>query len=131
MTTATKPTIQKMTVEQVMRRWLRIIAHLIASSLGYFSPQSAANAIRSVKRNGAFACEWYCDWADKARENDPKKYECQTFEQTLLEVGKESLLKAIRNRHYHRDYMASYQKARKIIERELTTGESPNFGSWF
>jgi hypothetical protein len=130
MTTATKPTIQEMTVEQVMRRWPRIVAHLIASSLGYFSPQSAANAIRSVKRKEAFACEWYYDWADKARENDPKK-KCQTFEQTLLEVGKESLLKAIRNRHYHRGYMASYQKAREIIERELATGESPNFGSWF
>jgi hypothetical protein len=104
---------------------------LIASSLGYFSPQSAANAIRSVKRDEIFACEWYCDWASKERENDPKKYEYQTFEQTLIEVGKKSLLKAIRNRHYHRGYMASYQQAHQIIKKELTTNESPNFGSWF
>jgi hypothetical protein len=37
--------IAELNTEDAIRRWPRIVAHLIAESLGYFTPEGAANAL--------------------------------------------------------------------------------------
>lgn len=38
-----------LTQDEVLRRWPRVVGHLIAESLGYFTPRAAANAIIMFK----------------------------------------------------------------------------------
>ena len=49
----------------VLQRLPCLVAHLICESLGYYTPQAAANAIAYFTRGEAFFCEWYYDWAAK------------------------------------------------------------------
>lgn len=53
----------KYTPEEVMKKYPRIVAHLIAESLGYFTPRTAAIAIIKAKNNEPYFCEWYADCA--------------------------------------------------------------------
>jgi hypothetical protein len=55
------------TTEDVLRRYPRLVAHLICESLGYFSPDAPANAIVHGKRGERFACEWYVHMAGADR----------------------------------------------------------------
>lgn len=103
--------------EDAMRRWPRLTAHLIAESLGYFTPEGAAGAVLSFKRNQEHWCEWYMHMAAAGRK-------------PILQVGAETLRRAIRFRRMHCGYMSSYELARKIIQRYQQTGESPLFMSW-
>lgn len=67
-----------MTQEDVAKRWPRIVAALIAESLGYFTPRSAANAVLSHKLKKGFGCEYYCASAGFERDGwprDPKEYD--------------------------------------------------------
>lgn len=47
-----------MTQEEVLRRYPRLVAHLICESLGYLTPKSAANWILADKSHNPFWCEW-------------------------------------------------------------------------
>lgn len=109
--------IADLSYEDAVRRWPRLTAHLIAESLGYFTPEAAAGAILSFKRNQEHRCEWYMHMA--AVGSKP-----------ILQVGAETLRRAIRFRRMHRSYMGSYELARKIVMRYKQTGESPLFMSW-
>lgn len=111
----------KLTPKQIMSKYPRITAHLIAESLGYFTPTSAANAIIRAKNKEAYFCEWYSHCAmlhgDSSKEN-------------VAKVTQDQLKNAIRNRHYHTGYMASYKQARRIVDQALVNNE-PIFASWF
>jgi len=48
------------TRDEVLRRYPRIVSHLIAESLGYFLPEAAAGAVLAVLEKRGCACEWYC-----------------------------------------------------------------------
>jgi hypothetical protein len=41
--------IVELNTEDTIRRWPRIVAHVIAESLGYFTPEGAANALLHLK----------------------------------------------------------------------------------
>ncbi len=113
------------TQKLVMKRYTRITSHLIAHSLGYFSPRSAANAVLSYINDRAFWCEWYMHMASFRKGDDRDKL--------IKDVGKDALKFAIQHRHTHKGYMASYRQARAIIEAEIKDANDPMicFASWF
>lgn len=97
--------------DHALRRWPRIVAHLISESLGYFTPQSAANALAAWHAGLPNACEWYshlCSCRGKGYFD----------EQELRKVGDDVLKAAIRNRHSHDGYMSNGALAKALVERE-------------
>ncbi len=99
------------TPDEFIRRYPRVTAHIIAESLGYATPTRAAQ-IGLDGRDGRLN---YCEWVDHCYKGDARR----------------CLRDAIRNRHYHKGYMAEYKVAKKIVDRYLETQEEPLFASWF
>lgn len=94
-----------------LARYPRICAHIIADSLGYATPRVAARILQDAtegKQN-------YCEWIYSCYNADPRP----------------AVAQAIRFRHGHSGYMASYQKALTIVRHETKTGEGPLLASWF
>jgi hypothetical protein len=104
--------------DEILKRYPRLVSHLICESLGYFTPEGAAGAILAVVQNRACACEWYLHMAGVGGRS-------------LEDVGRDTLRDAIRSRHHHRGFMAEYAHARALVHRLVTTGDSPLLASWF
>jgi hypothetical protein len=104
--------------EDALRRWPRLTAHLIAESLGYFTPEGAASALPLFKRDQENWCEWFLHMAALKRK-------------PILQVAAETIRRAICQRRYHRGYMGSYEFALKIVRQRIATGRGPMFTSWF
>lgn len=117
-----KINFKECTPGEVMTRYPRVTAHLIAESLGYFTPKSAAIAIIKAKNNDAYYCEWYTDCA--------KRYGDMWDRNNVRRVTKEILKQAIKYRHNHKGYMTSYKQAKQIVD-EAIEGFEPTFASWF
>lgn len=107
-----------LSMEEALRRWPRLIAHLITESLGYFSPEGAANALLLFKRDQDNYCEWFLHMASVGRK-------------PIRQVAAETVTRAIRGRAFHCGYMASYQFALRIVQERIATGKEPVLGSWF
>lgn len=107
-----------MTIEEVLQRYPRLVAHLICESLGYLTPKSAANWILAAKSHNPFWCEWSVHMAQSL---EPDK---------VIDVTRETVSRAFRLRKYHRGYMADYKCARSIVA-EAIKGFNPIFASWF
>ena len=99
------------TAENYLRRYPRITAHIIAESLGYAVPLVAARILKDAKEGQ----ENWCEWIDACYNRDPTP----------------AVKQAIKNRHSHKGYMASYDLALRIVRHQLDTGESPLLASWF
>ena len=99
------------TADEFIRRYPAVTAHLVAESLGYFTPESAARA----GLDGLHGRENWCEYIFTCFDRDARA----------------CLQQAIRNRHYHSGPMAEYKLARKLVDRYVETGESPLFASWF
>jgi len=106
------------TRDEILRRYPRLVAHLICESLGYFTPEGAAGAVLAVVQNRACACEWYLHVAGVGGRS-------------LEDVGRDTLRRAIGSRHHHRGFMAEYKHAKALVERTVKTGQDPLFASWF
>lgn len=106
------------TTEEVLRRYPRLVAHMVCDSLGYFTPAAAANALRAYMQKQPCYCEWYVHMAGGFNE------------QKVLEVGRKVVERAFRSRHHHYGYMAHYPQARQLVQEELQ-GHGPIFASWF
>ncbi|MCD6290016.1 MAG: hypothetical protein J7M34_05880 [Anaerolineae bacterium] len=102
----------------MLRRYPRIIAHMIAESLGYFTPKAAANALLAHKMGEPFHCEMYVYMAGSYGDEEVRK------------AGEDFLKLAIRNRRWHNGYMSSYKHARRLVEADLE-GCGPVLASWF
>ena len=109
-----------LTIAQVVDRYPRLTGHMICESLGYFTPQSAANAIRHHIWGEPFYCEWY---DHMAHGSDDRK--------DLVSLGRWVAEKAYHNRHHHRGYMAHYPQAKAIVAHVRGGGDGPTFASWF
>ena len=110
-----KPTTQ----QEVLEAYPRLVGHLICCSLGYFTPGAAANAVLAHIEGRPNGCEWYTHMAqgwDNAR---------------LLEVGRETLASAFRQRHHHQGYMSEYRQAKALVDHVRGGGAGPVFASWF
>lgn len=105
-------------MEEALDRWPTLTAHLIAESLGYFSPEGAVNALLLFKRDQANCCEWFLHMASVGGK-------------AIRQVAAETVRRAIRGRAFHRGYMASYEGALRIIRERNATGVGPILGSWF
>ena len=101
------------TQEACLRKYPRLVAHLICCSLGYFTPQSAANAISFYKNGKAFFCEWYSHMTKYAKDNLTGDY----FDEKICRrVGRETLNLAFIGRHHHHGYMAEIQQTSCLDE---------------
>ena len=102
---------QEMSEKEVMRRYPRITAHIIAESLGYATPSRAARILKcAIEGRGN-----YCEWIYSCYGGDPRL----------------AVENAIRRRHYHKGFMADYGKALALVKHAIDTGEEPSFASWF
>ena len=97
--------------DEFIREYPRITSHLIAESLGYFTPRSAAIAALDAINDRENWCEYI--------------YTC--FDRD----ARACLERAVRNRHLHKGYMAEYRLARRIVDDYIETGRNPMFASWF
>ena len=100
-----------MDTNEVMRRYPRLTAHIIAESLGYATPTCAARILEDARerRNN------YCEWIYSCYGSDPLP----------------AVRSAIRNRHYHEGFMAEYKLALALVRHAIDTGDEPQFASWF
>lgn len=99
------------TPREFMLRYPRITAHIIAESLGYATPTTAAH----IGLDGLHGRENYCEWIDSCYKGN----------------AGDCLQKSIRSRHYHKGFMAEYKLAKRLVDHALQTGEEPIFASWF
>jgi len=99
------------TADIALRRYPRLIAHMICESPGYFMPQGAAVALADAL-NGH---ENWCEYIFSCHNRNP------------IPV----VLRAIHGRWQHQGYMAHYPMALAIVARQVLTGEEPLPASWF
>ncbi len=111
--------IRPSTQQEVLARYPRLVGHLICCSLGYFTPGAAANAVVAHIRGESNGCEWY---THMAQGWDTDK---------LLQVGRETLASAFRQRHHHQGYMSEYRQAKALVDHVRQGGQGPVFASWF
>lgn len=128
MTTAATRRAPPRTAQETMRRYPLLTAHLVCESLGYFTPLAAASAILAHIQGHGNACEWYLHMA--AGRRPATAFDPGTPPRPLTEVGRQTLARAFASRHHHKGYMASYQKARLLVEQELAGASPTLFQSW-
>lgn len=104
--------------DDYMRRYPRLVAHMICESAGYFTPAMAANALAAYDSDRPFPCEWYTHcargWDDSM----------------LLKVGQSVVRGAFESRHKHKGCMGDYAVAKVVVRRALA-GCGPILASWF
>ena len=114
-----EPAGKPRTAHEVLHQYPCLVSHMICESLGYFTPQAAAEALLAYIEGRPFACEYYSHLAggfDEAK---------------LLVVGKEVIERAFSGRHRHRGYMAHYPTAKALVEHVREGGKGPQLASWF
>jgi len=94
-----------------MKRYPRVTGHIIAESLGYATPTTAAR----IGLDGLLERPNYCEWVATCYGGD----------------AREVLRRSTKSRHYHKGYMAEYKLANRLVNIALETGEEPIFASWF
>lgn len=99
------------TPDEFMRRYPRVTAHIIAESLGYATPTTAAR----IGLDGLHGRENWCEYVYTCFDRDARA----------------CLERAIKLRHHHRGYMAEYGLAKRLVDHYLNTGDEPVFASWF
>ena len=100
-----------MTRTEALRRFPRVVAHVIAESLGYATPSLAARIVADAHEGRPN----YCEWIASCYGSDPR----------------EAVRNAIARRHRHRGYMAEYRQALELVRHYAETGEQPLFAAWF
>ena len=98
-------------IEFYLTKYPRICAHIIAESLGYATPTVAARVLKDT----AEGRENWCEWIYSCYGRDPRR----------------AVMAAVRNRHRHKGYMASYEQAYCLVRRMIDTGREPTLASWF
>jgi hypothetical protein len=119
---------QIVTRDDAMRRYPRLISHMICESLGYFSPLCAANALAHYICGSPFFCEWYSHMASFRKAATREEYEAE-----LVKVGAEVVSFAFKRRSHHSGYMAEYRQALALVmaERQRTGCTDGMLASWF
>ncbi len=97
--------------QETMKRYPRLVAHIIAESLGYATPTTAARILSDAKHRR----ENWCEWIYSCYGRDPLP----------------AVQSSIRNRHHHSGYMAEYKLAKVLVDRAIQAGDEPLFASWF
>ncbi len=115
-----------MTTDECIKRWPRLTAHMICTSLGYFTPEKAAAALSSYKSNKPFFCEWYSHLGQFRNDRG------DLFDQdSVLSVGKDVIRETFALRHSHEGYMRDYGRAKAYVDEYNKTRRQPELASWF
>lgn len=114
-----------MNQRDALKRYPRIIAHMICESLGYFTVLSAANALLAYIEKKPYYCEWYDHMAGFQKTG--------TYNERMQHITQRTVKDAIRNRKGHHGYMAEYKNAIMLIKAELEREgvTSQMLASWF
>lgn len=96
--------------EEIIAKYPRIVAHIICHSLGYATPTTAALILKDAKEGKENWCEWIYSC-----------YNCQP---------KGAVRDAVAYRHSHKGFMASYAKARLLVEEAINQHKEPVLMSW-
>src|SRR6266446_3607764 len=99
------------TAEQIMRRYPRLIVHLICESHGNILPSAAAQILMDTRARRASVAPL----VTASLQREP-----------MLAVGD-----AIRHRHQHQRDMLNYETVQYVVSRAIQTGEEPFFFIWF
>jgi hypothetical protein len=102
---------REFSTKEIMKKYPRITAHIIAESLGYATPSCAAMILKDAMEGKENHCEWI--------------YSC--YKKDALKAVQDS----IKRRHYHKGFMADYKNAYALVKHAIDTGEEPLFASWF
>lgn len=110
-----------------LKKYPRLVAHLICESLGYFTPGAAANAIAFYKKNLPFFCEWFSHMAQFQPEKSMFNPEA------VKRVQKSVIEGAFARRKHHQGYMSDYPMATTLVKREIENPEKGlgSLASWF
>jgi len=106
-----RKTRAELTKADIVVRWPALTSHLICESLGYATPDVAAQIILDAVTGQ----QNWCEWLFSCYKCDPMK----------------ALKDSIRNRHHHTGYMAEFKRALAITILATFTGRGPMFASWF
>ncbi len=113
---------RKEKIQFIFHRYPRIVSHMIADSLGYFTPHSAAGAVLAAIEDRPFSCEYYSDCA--------RRYGEMYDHDNLRRVTKEILSQSIKFRHHHKGAMSSYKSALMLVN-DKHRDERMLLASWF
>jgi hypothetical protein len=120
------PVAREITRDDVLRKYPRLISHMICESLGYFSPLCAANALAHHISGQPFSCEWYshiCSCRGKGYFDEAE----------LLKIGGDVVSAAFKQRSHHKGFMAEYRHALTLVmaERQKRGCTDGMLASWF
>lgn len=111
-----------MSQKEVMLRWPRLTAHMISHSLGYFTPEAAANAILAHVLQMPWYCEWYMDIASHRKaDSDDDLYR---------QINHDCISDAFRLRHHHTGYMRNIEYAMGLVRHVGSGKKGPTLASW-
>ena len=96
-----------------LRRYPRLCAHLICTSLGYATPLLAADIVKSAHESEPH----FCEWIHACYNGDPRPPTAEAF----------------KRRHSHKGYMSEYDHARALVDAVNEKGDQPSgmLASWF
>lgn len=110
--------------EDILRKYPRLVGHLICQSLGYFTPLAAANAIAHYMVNKPFFCEWY---------SYISHCKCGDFfnDEVVLTTNRKILEEAFALRRTHQGYMSEYKRAKVLVAADSERPDVSRLASWF
>ncbi len=91
----------------VLRRWPRLISHLVAETFSRFTVQDAARAIIAYRENKPFYCELYLCM----QKHSPGA--------TFQDISEYMIERAFKMRRYHDVVLNNYLRARELLEETL------------
>jgi hypothetical protein len=103
--------VNELSVQETMKKYPLITAHIIAESLGYATPTCAASILKDAREGR----ENWCEWIDAC------------YQRNALRAVQDS----IRYRHNHSGYMAEFKLAKALVEKSIKYGKEPELASWF
>lgn len=117
-----------MTREDVLKKYPRIVAHLICESLGYYCVLSAAGVLLAYIEGEPYYCEWHSHMAGFRKDLKDKPYE-----DVIRQITRDVVRWAIQRRVSHKGYMAEYQHAITLVRHELKSEGATQgmLASWF
>lgn len=110
-----------MNQQDLLKRYPRLIAHMMCESLGYFTVNRATDALRAHRENRPAYNEWYDHMAGCRIKREIAKYgkPLKSYEEHLQDITHETVKNAFRNRKSHSGYMAEYKQAIMLVKAEL------------
>lgn len=103
--------IKELSIQDTMKRYPLITAHIISESLGYATPTVAAKILKDAREGR----ENWCEWIDAC------------YKRNALGAVQD----AIRYRHNHSGYMSEIKLAKALVEKSIKNGNEPELASWF